>query len=354
MRIIAALLLTGWMASTAQAEVKRVVVLPPARATPDVFVTFEELDDFEDALRATTKKLLDQEEHAVVTREKMLAAFSKLAGNRHLDCGASCVVQVAQLLPAELYLTSRVTQQNDRFIAFVQLFNPSGQSLASAVLESVRVRNLPTQFAAKGEALYALKLKEQSPIHEVVSEYTSQNGLQLHFDAGLAPGRWTLFNGRGKALCELPCTRWVGALNRYTLKSAVDERVVEVPDLFGYEWGKAMNARVMAPSSNFMLSPWWMLITIPGIIGASSFGLVGLGFTLFYDFYTTTDRLMSGALTLGFLAVATAFTVWTVKIAQNLRKDGLQLEPVESPLQAMLRERSAWASVTPQARPDGR
>jgi hypothetical protein len=358
--LLAATLLIPQVAAAAT----RLVAVLPLNAV-NKKVAPDDRETLEETIRTIAGDALVPGGFTVLTGETTLAVLSENGIDANKACEASCSLQAARELKAELFIAGSVTLSEGNYIAFVRLFDVGGKQLASVKLEGAKIRDLRQQFEEKSPTFFGKVLgndskpatttvaktepkKEESRIETTVKEVfrkeeppraNETNGVMVQFEPPTSTARWSLFRGENEKLCDLPCKQVVGPNSGFTLRPADDSRPVKIQDDLDVPLGRAYLARARLPSKMFLLKPGWLGASIPS---AAVFSLTGLtlllvgsvssstdGYTSSYDDSSTSSSdsyYASGFICLGLGAAA---VVWTIYIFKNMRVNGVVLTPLE-------------------------
>ncbi len=110
----------------------------------------------EESIRTVAGDALSEYGYTVLTGETTLAVLADNGVDPSKACEASCALQAARELKAQLFISGTVAKSEGAYIAFIRLFeNKSGHQLASAEVEGATIRDIRKAFGEKAPAFFA-------------------------------------------------------------------------------------------------------------------------------------------------------------------------------------------------------
>lgn len=114
----------------------------------------------EEAIRTVAGEALVSYGYTVLTGDTTLALLSDNGIDPDRACEASCALDAARELQAQVFISGTVTRTEGEYVAFVRLFESStGRQLSSLSLEGETVRALRQAFARRADEFFGRALR---------------------------------------------------------------------------------------------------------------------------------------------------------------------------------------------------
>lgn len=156
-RLIGWLLLLALGVSTTDAaaqQVKLVAVLPLDTVNSDLNETLRAT--LEEMVRTIAGDELRPYGYTVLTGETMLEILAENDIDAAKACEASCALDAARELNADLFISGSVAQAEGEYIAFIRLFeSATGKQLSSLHLEGAAMKDLRADFATRARSFFS-------------------------------------------------------------------------------------------------------------------------------------------------------------------------------------------------------
>lgn len=166
MRVWSAVVLVLLCAAPALADLRLVAVLPLDTRGTDLSSTAREA--LEETLRTAAGDLLRPYGYTVLTSDNTLSVLADNDIDPERACEASCALEMARELRAEVFVSGRVTALDDVYVAFIRLSEyQRGQQLASLDVEANTARELRAILSARAAELFLpLRSSKGAPVPE--------------------------------------------------------------------------------------------------------------------------------------------------------------------------------------------